>query len=317
MAVTLLAASLPSPQVVSSWLHVPDFFVTSSVPTGISSKSFNQGSKQWTAQCNNNGGLADAISQSGAGVIGIIHGLVISVPGSGLLLPISAGSALVNGWRGRNAATTVSVTDNTTNYIWYKQDDTFESRVATTPPSTQGTMIGVAIASGGNITSVDFSGVCYIESGDVIRFTADLSDPKDSPPSTWLGYTQTLGGLYLWDGTAYRKIGDDLIVTAKTANYTIVVADRSKLFTNEGAGGQVDFSLPSAIKGLGPFDFYVQAAQTLKVIANTGDTIRIAGNVSASAGNITNATVGGAVKLVCINNTEWVALSTLGTWSVT
>lgn len=120
--------------------------------------------------------------------------------------------------------------------------------------------------------------------------------------------------------TAANALGAILggrVVSAKTANYPIVAAtDNSKFFTNAGASGAVNFTLPTAVPGL-TFSFYVDAAQTLQVTAGASTTIRIAGSVSAAAGNITNATVGGCVTLVAISATQWVALSHEGTWVVT
>lgn len=107
-----------------------------------------------------------------------------------------------------------------------------------------------------------------------------------------------------------------LSIVPKTGNYTVVVTDSARLFTNTGAAGEVDFTLPAAALGL-VFEFSITVAQVLKVIANTGDTIRIAASVSASAGNISASTIGNCVRLVCIAANKWVAQSNEGTWTVT
>jgi len=55
-----------------------------------------------------------------------------------------------------------------------------------------------------------------------------------------------------------------------------------------------------------------------QVTAASGDTIRIAANVSAAAGRIDRTTIGDSVTLKAINATEWVATSVVGAgWSVT
>jgi hypothetical protein len=92
--------------------------------------------------------------------------------------------------------------------------------------------------------------------------------------------------------------------------------DQNVVFTNEGAIGTVNLNLPTASAGK-TYTFYVRENQTLQVNANTGDTIRIAGSVSAAAGNISSSTVGSSVTLVAINATEWVAVATVGSWTVT
>ena len=117
----------------------------------------------------------------------------------------------------------------------------------------------------------------------------------------------TVGGL--------GKLLTGVVVTAKTSNYSVVTADKGTYFTNVGAGAEVDFTLPTAVAGL-RYTFIVEAAQTLKIIAGASTTIRIAGSVSASAGNITNATIGGTITLIATSATTWVALAPSGTWTV-
>lgn len=97
--------------------------------------------------------------------------------------------------------------------------------------------------------------------------------------------------------------------------YAVTIADSNTYFTNEGASGKVYFSLPTAAADL-IYTFMVQDADGLRVVANTGDTIRIAGAVSGSAGYAESTTIGSTVTIVAINATEWVATSTDGTWSV-
>ena len=105
-------------------------------------------------------------------------------------------------------------------------------------------------------------------------------------------------------------------VVAKTTNYGIQVAsDGDNFFTNAGATGSVNFTLPTAAAGL-TYTFYIDAAQTLTITAGASTTIRIAGNVSASAGNITSNTVGNCITLVAISSTKWVTKSHEGTWTV-
>ena len=106
-----------------------------------------------------------------------------------------------------------------------------------------------------------------------------------------------------------------LTVTAVTTTAAPTAADTSTIYTNEGDTDGATVTLPAAVAGL-RFSFYVQVGQTLTVTAGAGDTIRIAGSVSAAAGSISSAVVGSAVILHAINATEWVALSSVGTWTI-
>jgi len=92
--------------------------------------------------------------------------------------------------------------------------------------------------------------------------------------------------------------------------------DSGNLYTNEGATAEVVFNLPTAAANL-EFTFIVQDSDGIQINADTGDTIRVAGSVSASAGLIETTTIGNTVHLKAINATEWVAISYVGTWTVT
>lgn len=104
-----------------------------------------------------------------------------------------------------------------------------------------------------------------------------------------------------------------------TSDHTILTGESGTHYDNIGAGSAVNFTLPtatSAMTGM-KFGFYVGAAQTLKVTAPASTTIRIAGSVSMSAGNITNATIGGYVELTSVAANTYVAKFATGTWTVT
>jgi len=98
--------------------------------------------------------------------------------------------------------------------------------------------------------------------------------------------------------------------------YSILTTDSSKVFTNEGASALVYLNLPPAVIGL-TYTFAVQDVDGIRIAADTGDTIRIAGSVSAGAGYAESTTIGSCLTLKAINATEWLAFSSVGTWAVT
>ncbi|HMV47617.1 MAG TPA: hypothetical protein PLD20_01035 [Blastocatellia bacterium] len=104
------------------------------------------------------------------------------------------------------------------------------------------------------------------------------------------------------------------VISAKTSNYTVVANDSYTVFTNSGAAGSVNFTLPTASAGL-HYTFYVDAAQTLTITAGASTTIRSGASVTAAAGNITTSTVGNTVRLVAISATQWIAESLTGSWT--
>lgn len=111
------------------------------------------------------------------------------------------------------------------------------------------------------------------------------------------------------------------VVEASTAGSgapNLLTATESRtLFTNEGASAEAYNTLPVAAAGVGPFGFYCQNTNGIRVVANTGDTIRIEDAVSATAGFARSVTVGSLLWLECINAAEWVAsCKPAGVWTI-
>ena len=103
--------------------------------------------------------------------------------------------------------------------------------------------------------------------------------------------------------------------TAVAAGPNILTAIESRtVLTNEGATAKNYHTLPTAAAGM-EFTFIVQDADGIRVVANTGDTIRVAATVSGAAGYTESTTIGDAITLVSINATEWIAISYVGTWT--
>jgi hypothetical protein len=150
--------------------------------------------------------------------------------------------------------------------------------------------------------------------GESYSITRDFSAP-DNFPLPVKGDIQT--ALIINEAIALIQTRFlDTKILAKTSGDTLVGNDSQTNFTNEGAGGNIDLVLPTAVAGL-EFTGIVEEANELKFTAATGDTIRNAGSVSASAGNIRASTIGNVVTLVCINATEWIVKQVIGTWTLT
>lgn len=105
-------------------------------------------------------------------------------------------------------------------------------------------------------------------------------------------------------------------VSPQTATTSPAAADSRTAYTNEGAAAQVNFNLPTAAANL-EYTFVVQDTDGIQITAATGDTIRVAGSVSATAGTAAATTIGNVLRLLAINATEWIAVSVIGTWTVT
>lgn len=102
-------------------------------------------------------------------------------------------------------------------------------------------------------------------------------------------------------------------VVAKTADYTVLTGDHGTLFTNRGATGAVNFTLPAtAAKGL-RFGFFVVANQNLVVTAGTADTMVAFNDAAADsvAYQTSSEKVGGMFEVIG-DGTGWLVLPRLG-----
>ena len=98
-------------------------------------------------------------------------------------------------------------------------------------------------------------------------------------------------------------------IVAKTADYTVVTADHGTLFTNRGAAGAVNFTLPTtAYKGM-RFGCYVVADQTLTVTSGTADTMVVYNDATADSVSFGSAgdKIGGMFEVVG-DGTGWLVM---------
>lgn len=116
------------------------------------------------------------------------------------------------------------------------------------------------------------------------------------------------------------KILGGKLVEANTAGSgspnVLTAIESGTVLTNEGTTVANYHTLPAAAAGM-TFLFVVADTDGLRVTATGDDTIRLAGSVSAAAGFCESAVIGNVVILTAINATQWVAVTIVGTWTVT
>lgn len=110
-------------------------------------------------------------------------------------------------------------------------------------------------------------------------------------------------------------------VSSKTTGYQVASAgaDDWKRFDNTGAGGSVVFTLPTTAN-LAAGDnwcFLVTAAQTLEILANTGETLTMGNVTGAAAGNLQANTVGSSICIYMGSTTAGYVWAFNGTWTLT
>jgi hypothetical protein len=101
--------------------------------------------------------------------------------------------------------------------------------------------------------------------------------------------------------------------TVTTGNVSATESGRSE--NNTGASARADRTLPDAPTVGFIYRAFVNDTDGIKIIANTGDTIYVAGVASAAAGYICSATVGTSVTCEAVSATVWVC-DTNGTWAM-
>lgn len=106
------------------------------------------------------------------------------------------------------------------------------------------------------------------------------------------------------------------IVEAKTADYTVTLADSGKTFTTVGASGTVVFAMPAAVPGL-RYGFRVGAAQELRIDPDGTEKVSLPSTgVPGAAGKYLTANADGeTVYLECTKAGEWTVVGYTGTWT--
>jgi hypothetical protein len=186
--------------------------------------------------------------------------------------------------------------------------------------TSNGLLIGGGNA--GNGVSIRVNGTAVFAADGNIGSTAGIAANLDflSTPNSFTGRLARLAAtsnvVRVGDSNA-TGVGSMLfgrVITAKTSNYTVVNTDSHTFFTNTGAAGTVNFTLPTAAAGL-TYTFYIDAAQTLTITAGASTTIRSGSSVTTSAGNVTSSTQGNLIRITAISTTQWIADFITGTWT--
>lgn len=168
---------------------------------------------------------ATAAAYGGPGAYGIVSGLTFGSP-TGLSQPVTAGVVMANG-EVEVSAGTVTLSDNTRNYVWVTQGGTLVCTTLLTAPAGGVACIGAVTVASGAVTATNYCGV-YLKGGNAIRSTADVGMPSDAPHANTLFLSRTRYGLWLWTGTEYLLVssfGQVLFDFPSDANHTLTQAE--------------------------------------------------------------------------------------------
>lgn len=181
---------------------------------------------------------------------------------------------------------------------------------------------GTAVVAGGgtgstsfNTTGVVISGATSTTALSSITLTAGqlaIGSNAGNPAAA----TLTAGA-----GIAITNGNNSITIAATGAGFAW--SDTSGTFTAVKENGYFitatsTATLPSSPSAGDTIAFIVDTTQILTITANTGQQIRVGSTVSAAAGTCANNARGDSIELVYRStDTTWIALSVVGTWTVT
>lgn len=118
------------------------------------------------------------------------------------------------------------------------------------------------------------------------------------------------------EATASEPYETEVLETAKTSNYPVTAPDSGTTFTNEGASGEITFTLQVATSPGAVYHFVVTDAQYLRIDVDTGNAFYLGGTVTAGATKyVRSNTIGSTATYVHVDGV-WFARAYTGTWEV-
>lgn len=159
---------------------------------------------------NHNARMIELIAKYGScDMYAVAHGLDI-VLGDGLTATVTPGHAFGETILELPKATSITLWDNAINLVWLKNDGMLQVECESLDQPEGGAVyLGCINVQDGAQTRRESYGRFDLRAGNVVRETLDEGMPGDSPSvePSWF-YTVTQGGVWLWTGSRYSKVGD-------------------------------------------------------------------------------------------------------------
>lgn len=182
--------------------------------------------------------------------------------------------------------------------------------------STKNAIAAISLTANGGAAETVFIGATQgTDTNSIdIKSTAGgiMLTPNASKAITLAGNTSATGSV---TGDGGDALGGFLkTVTNDTDGKTLAVAESGTVQTNAGSGGAAAWTLPTAAAGL-EYTFVVMAAQELRVTPAAGDKIVYGATVMDAAEYYYADAIGESLHIVAVDATNWIVISSTGTWA--
>lgn len=117
------------------------------------------------------------------------------------------------------------------------------------------------------------------------------------------------GGLLTTQIRGFKKY-----ILPRTSDSNVSATQTFGVLHNAGGGALVTLTLPTAVAGY-TSTFYCENTNGIKIVAATGDEIRVIDKVTATAGYVQSTTEGSTITLTAMDGTTWFAESVHGVWT--
>lgn len=120
--------------------------------------------------------------------------------------------------------------------------------------------------------------------------------------------------------TAYVTSATNMVLSAVTvasSTKTLTKADCGKTFVFESTSGayNLTYNLPKATVGCTMRFINIPGTQVLNINPNDADYMMYTGHTVTVAHSIQSTTALAAVEIIAFSGTQWIAISSLGTWT--
>lgn len=207
--IPVLASELPPPCRCTCFESMANAYCCHSPGLRQAKSVVNGESTELAAILNYNARMVELIAKYGScDMYAVAHGLDI-VAGEGIQAIIQPGHAFGETILEAHCPQKVTLWDNAVTFIWFGNDSNAHSETAMSQPQCGGVYLGCVSCQDGQIVEVSTLGRFDLRAGNVVRRTLDPDRPEDSPtPEPSWFYTVTDGGVFLWTGERYSKVGD-------------------------------------------------------------------------------------------------------------